>query len=671
MLFAWLGLQLEPVGGFATLVWPAAGIALASLWLAGPRYWPAVYLGAVIVNTVTGAPLLTAAGIALGNTLEALIGVHLLRRARFQSELSRVRDATCFVIFGVILNTLLAALIGPLVLAVSGVTPWTSFFTVALTWWVGDMMGSFIVAPVLFLWSRWPGHSYSRRQWAEIFFLMLALVVVLGLVFGPFAGPDGNRFPKPYFVFILILWAAARFSPRETAALALLISAGAVLGTLHGYGLFASPSLRGSLAQLQTFVATVGSLALFMGAYVAELRRAQIELTNSKEAADAANRSKTAFLATISHEIRTPLAAMLGFNDLLRDNSLGSGERNQFLDIIRRNGIQLSHLIDDILDLSKVEARRLDVEIERVNVRELTTEITSLLRPMAQQKNVELKVDFASEVPQEILTDGKRLRQILMNIVGNAIKFTDYGKIEITVQNSPTRSGVLAFHVRDSGPGIPLEQQSRLFQPFTQLDNSMTRRHGGTGLGLSLARKLAQALGGDIELVESSSQGSLFVATIQTGWEKPLTKGPISIANARAAGETQRDLENLQVLVVEDSLDNQALVRQMLQMKGAEVTLADNGQHGVELALRKNFDVILMDLQMPVLDGYSAVHKLREQGYQRPIIALTAHALLADREKCMQVGCNEYLTKPIAQEDLVRAIWQCHHQFSLHSGERS
>ena len=381
--------------------------------------------------------------------------------------------------------------------------------------------------------------------------------------------------------------------------------------------------------------------------------RTREALKNAKAEAERANHLKSAFLANMSHEIRTPLGAILGFADLLRDPNVSEMERSAFIDVITRNGQQLSHIINDILDLSKVEAGHLSVESIETKPTEIVRDVLSLLAIKAKQKDIILRSEIDSSVPDAMMTDPVRLSQILTNVIGNAIKFTKLGSVLTRVFADTSH---VHFEVTDTGVGISSQDAAKLFQVFSQADLSITRKYGGTGLGLALSRKLAQALGGDVQLTKSErNKGSTFLISVEF---KPATVPSIPLPAQRAPqlAESELRMDGFNVLVIDDSPDNQALIWQILSRRGAGVEVADNGAEGIEKALAGQHDVVLMDIQMPLMDGYTATQKLRENGYDRPIIALTAHAMSEVRLKCLNVGCNDHLPKPINPVDLVTMI---------------
>ena len=414
-----------------------------------------------------------------------------------------------------------------------------------------------------------------------------------------------------------------------------------------------------------------------------DCRRREAELCRARVAAEVATMAKTTFLANISHEIRTPLGIMIGFTDLLLASGDEGSERTSWLRMIKRNGEVLHGLINDLLDLSKVEANRLDLDMASLSLVEFVRDTAAVLSFKAKGKGIDLRFSCDSALPQVIQTDAARLRQIFLNVVGNAIKFTDHGCVDVVLRYKEVgdgRCGRLECEVRDTGIGLSLEQAQRIWEPFAQAECSTARKYGGTGLGLTLARRLALALGGDLVLAHSrQGEGSVFVfyigaSRVDTEGHGTLAAGCDLLAMVSAepapgecgsalpsvpiAGSNYL-LSGVSVLVVDDSLESQVLIRRLLEVAGAHVEMASDGVEGVSKAEAGHYDIVLMDIQMPGgLDGNEATAQLRHNHYPKPIVALTAHAMKADRDHFGSSGFSDYLVKPIDREVLVTTVAQ-------------
>lgn len=388
---------------------------------------------------------------------------------------------------------------------------------------------------------------------------------------------------------------------------------------------------------------------------ITEFKNIQAKLKNATRSAMMASRVKTQFLANMSHEIRTPLGAILGFTELIARSSHSPEIRN-WIEIIQRNGTHLLGLIDEILDISQIEANRFEVEFKPTDPYFEAREAIQLLANRARQKKLDLEIKTEGKIPPQISCDPTRLRQILINLVGNAIKFTDQGFVHLTLRATDiehTRS--IEFLVKDSGKGIPEDHRARLFQPFMQGDSSTKRTFGGTGLGLAISRAYAQALGGSVELVESrENEGTTFTLRLPTEMRAP--RGDTREPNDLGPAEAECELANVSVLVVDDAPDNRELISLFLKKSGALVECAASGVEGIRKATTQNFDVILMDIQMPGIDGVDTTKRLRAANYDRPILALTAHAMKSERDRYLRSGFNDHLSKPINQKALIDAI---------------
>lgn len=378
-----------------------------------------------------------------------------------------------------------------------------------------------------------------------------------------------------------------------------------------------------------------------------------------KMAAEAANTAKSSFLANMSHEIRTPLTAIIGFSESLLDTNQSMPERVESINTIIRSGKHLMQIINDILDLSKVEANKLEIESIEVSPFELLDDVCSLVALMAEDKGLFLNVEYVFPLPETIITDPVRLKQIVINICSNAVKFTHSGGVNVKVLYNSSDAKLL-FEIVDTGIGLTKEQVDKLFSAFTQADSSTTRKYGGTGLGLHLSQELAIKLGGDISIESTPEVGSCFTISINVGdtskinllAEAPDTKRESSQAITDGIETTLTGM----VLLAEDNVDNQRLVSMYLKKLGAKIVLANNGKEAVEKALANDFDLVLMDMQMPVMSGLEATKYLRKMKYTRPIVALTANVMKEDMDACTKAGCNDFLKKPLSQLEFGETI---------------
>jgi PAS domain S-box-containing protein len=451
--------------------------------------------------------------------------------------------------------------------------------------------------------------------------------------------PDGSPFHKDQFPWMK----AMREGAVQRDALVYLNDAG---GKLHMFHANCSPVMGGD--------GKTGGVLISLDD-VTQLEEQKVALRQAREEADAANRAKSDFLANMSHEIRTPMNAILGFTEVLK-RGWGRNEREarRHLDTIYSSGKHLIELINDILDLSKVEAGRMEVERIACEPHKVLREVVKVLGVRARDKGITLALEAAGPIPAVIQSDPGRLRQIVTNLVGNALKFTERGGVRVVMRMAGTSAAPqLAIDVVDTGIGIPEDKIGNLFQAFVQADTSVTRKFGGTGLGLVLSRNFARMLGGDIVVASELGRGSTFTATVATGSLAGVRMlQPAEIA--RMADEVAEEAHahwafpaSRRVLVVDDGPENRELVSLVLAEAGINVEEAENGQVAVDKAMRTAYDAILMDMSMPVMDGYTATKLLRGRGLKLPIIALTAHAMKGFEQEILAVGCTGYVTKPI------------------------
>lgn len=415
--------------------------------------------------------------------------------------------------------------------------------------------------------------------------------------------------------------------------------------------------------ELTVVPAVVGGETVFTAFVrdITEQQAAEAELQRAKAAAEAASQTKTHFLANMSHEFRTPMAAIVGYAEMLHDPRLTVDDRVRATQAIIRNGRHLTTLINDILDLAKIEAGHLTVEKTTFTLWRVVSEAASVGEVAAAERQVELVVTPTGRFPRKLTSDPTRFRQVLDNLISNAVKFSrPGGRVDVRLRTEHAPEPRLVVEVEDAGIGMSADVLARLFRPFTQADPSTTRKYGGTGLGLSICKRLMRALGGDVSVRSEPDAGSCF-----TAW---LPLSPVELADQIESDDLTVESRLVvvplrrpprlagRVLLADDNADNRTIIRFVLEAAGLSVTVAEDGRAAVEEASAAEFDVILMDMQMPVLDGYAATSALRQRGYSRSIVALTAHAMAGDEAKCLAAGCNAYLTKPIDADRLLREV---------------
>jgi signal transduction histidine kinase/DNA-binding response OmpR family regulator len=667
-----VGGHLSTPLAFATF-WPPSGVFLAALLLSEARRWPRIALTVLPANLafdlLRGQAVLVSIAFWAGNSLEALTGAWLLRRVvGLPLTFTALKEVIGLGTLAAAGATTLSATVGAAAAVLGGGAD--SYWAAWQVWWVSDVLGVVLIAPVILTWAQPASPSCERPRRADwlLFHSVLALMAAALLVGGTL-GPDFGV-PLPFVVLPVLGWAVWRFGPRGTATALLVIGVVAIWNHVRGRGIFTGAgSTAHAVAVLQVFLGVATVTFLGMAAAITERRRMGEALREAKEAAQAASRIKTEFLANVSHEVRTPLTAIVGFAELLADPELGADERQGLAEKIRSNGIHLLHVLSDILDVSKIEAGRMTVERIPCSPLALVAEVVAAVRPQGIAKGLSVDLECGGAIPEQILSDPTRLRQILLNLLTNAVKFTHAGGVRVVVSmpdGPPTPRPSLRFEVRDTGIGIAAEAQASLFTPFTQADPSMTRRFGGTGLGLAIAKRLAMQLGGDLTVESAPGEGATFVLTVETG---PLegvppvddpAPAPGANVGSRLRPERTPSLRG-RILVAEDVPDTQELIALHLRRAGAEVEIARNGLEACELciaaaAARQPFDVVLMDMQMPVLDGYQATALVRRRGYAGAVIALTAHAMEDSRERCLRAGCDDFLTKPIDRDALIATI---------------
>jgi len=641
-----LSLQLAFLHKSASPVWPPAGIALAALLVLGFRVWPALFVGAFLVNLTTLGNIWTSLGIASGNTLEALCGAWLVNRfAGGARVFDRPQDVFKFALAALI-GTTVSPTFGVSSLAAGGFAQWSSYWPVWLTWWLGDASGVLVIAPLLLLWSV-PAtqRKWNQKQVLEVSVLLLLLVVLAETVFGGWLPISARNYPISFICGPIVIWTAFRFTPRETATGIFILSAIAIWGTLNGFGPFILQSENQSLLMLQLWTAALTITAMAIAAAITERNRTQVALEQQKDAVEAANRTKDNFLAMLSHELRTPLTPVMAALDTLEaDGSRSSGSKNS-LAMIRRNVELESQLIDDLLDLTRIAKDKLQLRFGPLDSHEVITNVVEICRPEAQARNLTLQLNLRAG-GHHVLGDAAKYQQIVWNLLKNAIKFTAENG-EITISSSNPEPQLLAIAVHDTGIGIEPEVMNRIFDPFEQGERAFQRRYGGLGLGLAISKSLAQAHGGTlIARSEGHDRGSTFILTMKT------VPAPPRIVKLTSPVPESRPLR---ILLVDDHPDTCVALERLLVRRGHLVAAAHNVRSAMETAARNSFDLLISDIALPDGTGTELMTYLHAIS-RIPGIAISGFGMNGDIEKSIDAGFAEHLVKPVKMENLEAAI---------------
>jgi signal transduction histidine kinase len=641
-----LALRLAFLHASASPVWPPAGIALAALLVLGFRVWPAIFVGAFLVNLTTLGNILTSLGIASGNTLEALCGAWLVNRfAGGARVFGRPQDVFKFALAALV-STTVSPTFGVSSLAVGGFAQWSSYWPIWLTWWLGDASGVLVIAPLLLLWGV-PAtqRTWNRKQVLEVSVLLLLLVVLAETVFGGWLPISARNYPISFICGPIVIWTAFRFTPRETATGIFILSAIAIWGTLHGFGPFILQSENQSLLMLQSWTAALTITAMAIAAAITESNRTQVALEQQKDAVEAANRTKDNFLAMLSHELRTPLTPVMAALDTLEaDGSRSSGAKNS-LAMIRRNVELESQLIDDLLDLTRIAKDKLQLRFGPLDSHEVINNVVEICRPQAQARNLTLQLNLRAGT-HHVLGDAAKYQQIVWNLLKNAVKFTAENG-EITISSSNPEPQLLAIAVHDTGIGIEPEVMHRIFDPFEQGERAFQRRYGGLGLGLAISKSLAQAHGGTlIARSEGHDRGSTFILTMKT------VPAPPRIVKLTSPVPESRPLR---ILLVDDHQDTCVALERLLVRRGHLVAAAHNVRSAMETAARNSFDLLISDIALPDGTGTELMTYLHAIS-RIPGIAISGFGMNGDIEKSIDAGFAEHLIKPVKMENLEAAI---------------
>ena len=641
------GLMLASLHASASPVWPSTGIALAAILVLGYRVWPGIFIGAFLVNVTTAGDVATSLAIATGNTLEALAGAWLvIRFARGKNFCDRPQDVFQFALVAAT-STIISPLFGVTSLAFAGFADWTHYGAIWLTWWLGDVTGDLVFAPLVVLWSVGLQQGWSKKEATEVGVLFLLLVLLSGVVFAGWLEMSSRNYPITFICGPIVIWTAFRFRPLETATGIFILSAIAVWGTLHGFGPFVRETENQSLIALQLWIAVLTITAMALSAGMAERRRIEQELQQQKSVVETANRTKDHFLAMLSHELRTPLTPVISALDSLETEPTQTEDAKASLAMIRRNIELETQLIDDLLDFTRIARDKMQLRFASIDAHQAVSNVVEICRAEARSKRLQVHVNLRAN-QHHVTADSAKFQQIIWNLLKNAIKFTPEGG-DITISSDNPSESVFTVSVHDTGIGLEPEVMQRIFDPFEQGNRSFEHRVGGLGLGLAISKSLAQAHGGTLTAQsDGSNRGSTFTLSMQA-----LPQGEaVSVVSKAVTDATRRALK---ILLVDDHHDTCAALEKLLARRGYLVAISHDVRSAMEAAARNEFDLLISDIALPDGTGMDLMIQLRAVA-NVPGIAISGFGNNGDIERSLQAGFSEHLTKPIKLENLEAAI---------------
>jgi signal transduction histidine kinase len=642
-----LGLKLAFLQASASPVWPPAGIALGALLVLGYRTWPAIFVGAFLVNVSTTGNIPTSVAIGAGNTLEAICGAWLVNRfAGGMRVFDRSQNVFRFA-FAAVASTVISPTIGVTSLALAGFVEWAKYGAVWVTWWLGDATGDLIFAPVVILWAIVPPPRWSSKKALEVGWLLLLLVALGEAVFGGWFPVNATHYPIAFICGPVIIWMAFRLSQRETATGIFIVSAIAIWGTLRNFGPFVMETQNQSLLILQSSTAVLTITAMALAAGMAERRRAEATLERQKSLVESANRTKDKFLAMLSHELRTPLTPVVLALETLQKQWQQNEEARSTLEMIRRNIDVESHLIDDLLDVTRISKGKLELSLVALDAHAEVRNVVEMCQAEAEAKKIRVQVNLGA-ADHHVAADEARFQQIIWNLLKNAFKFgRKTGEVMISSTNESLHQ--LTISVQDNGIGIAPDAIERIFDPFEQGERSLKQRFGGLGLGLAICKSLAQAHGASlIAKSDGINRGATFSLSIRT-------VPPAPDAAGLSKKQPQLSARTFRILLVDDHADTCAVLQKLLVARGHRVTATHDMHSALDRAERDHFDLIISDVGLPDGSGTELMTRLGAAS-RIPGIAMSGFGTNADTEKSLAAGFSEHLVKPITMERLEVAI---------------
>jgi signal transduction histidine kinase/CheY-like chemotaxis protein len=642
-----LGLMLASLHASASPVWPPAGIALAALLLFGYRAWPAIFVGAFLVNVTTAGNVATSFAIATGNTLEALVGAWLVNRfAGGTTAFDRPQGVFKFALAAAF-STIISPAFGVTSLGLAGFADWTNYGAIWLTWWLGDATGDLVFTPLVLLWIVTSKRSWNKKEAAEVGALLLLLVALSWIVFGGWFEISSRNYPIAFICGPVVIWMAFRFTQRETATGIFILSAIAVWGTLRGFGPFVEETENQSLLALQSWTAVLTITAMALSAGMAERRRIEEELQQQKSVVETANRTKDHFLAMLSHELRTPLTPVISTLESLETEPTQTQDTRSALTMIRRNIELETQLIDDLLDFTRISRDKMQLRFTPVDAHLAISSVVEICRAEAESKRLQVRLNLRANAHQ-VAADAAKFQQIIWNLLKNAIKFTPHDG-EIVIASCNPSPELLTISVRDTGIGMEPEVMQRIVDPFEQGNRSFEHRSGGLGLGLAISKSLAQAHSGTLTAQsDGRDRGSTFILSM-------LTLSPTEVGTVPQKTTSETAHQGLKILLVDDHQDTCAALEKLLVHRGHLVAATHNVRSAMEAAMRNQFDLLISDIALPDGSGVDLMRQLRAIS-KIPGIAISGFGNNGDIERSLQAGFSEHLIKPIKLDDLEAAI---------------